>query len=181
MLAFFNFGFGPTKILIVDQIDSWDSWSTLVGQTGLLNGVRLKAVADELLLKTDQFKGEITSMETLGLILARDYADTDVLAKDVRISVVNSSGVNGVADWLSKRLTWAGMTVVETMTGEGQKGCTIRTAPDKEARQISSLLGDYLLECKEEISDQLGSGQIEIIIGEDWVKMLQYANYVGTF
>lgn len=181
LVSFYNFGFWPDQIISIKKVDEWDSLQGLIKSSGLVKGVRLKSMIDSFLIKYDLIRKDFPLSSESEKLLSRDYADTELLSKDTRITITNASDQNGAADWLSKRLTWAGFTVMETLTADEGKGCIIRVSPKNETVLHQDKLLKYLMECIIESNESVLPNQIELIIGDEWVKMLQYNNYVGAF
>lgn len=180
-VAFYNYGFWPQQVVVTDQADNWDSWMLLAKNTGIINAIHLKLVLNSLLYRNDDISSDPDKDTTLDEWLVRDYADTNWLDNESKITIINASDDRGVADWLARRLTWMGLSVVDTESGEGQTDCRIRVANDQSPKPAVAFLKTVLNGCTEEASEQLNPDEVEVVVGKNWVKMLQYSSYVRTF
>ncbi len=180
-LAFYNFGFLPNEVIMRETVDGWDGWKSLLESSGILNGIRLKIMVDGLLVKDSQLTSDMSPTNPIVSSLARDFADTQLLNDESRLTIINASGEDGVAEWLSLRLGWAGMTVIETQTQDIQPDCQLVVTSEKENGVTMTWLKDQYAGCQVVYDPTVISGEIELVIGEKLTKMLEYRNYVRSF
>ncbi len=133
-----------------------------------------------MLEKSEEIKGDLrTQDELFEEIMTRDFADSQLVNGATRLSLVNSSGVKGWANFMASRLAWAGMTVVGAVTGEKtETNCRLVFSQVGEVDEYLSRLRK-LLDCDEMIDSSLSEGEMELVLGQREVEMLNYSTYIN--
>lgn len=162
----YNFGFWPDKVV------SEEDWAKSLD---LVNRLRYNFGNENLILKEEKWD------ESLGdKVMPRDMADSLGLANNVKISIYNASGADGLANFLAKRLEWQGYMVILTEDSkEAVAGCVWQSGAEVV---LDRVLKERLVGwgCQERHDRVVTKGEIEIIFGVEFVKMLKYSNYVRT-
>lgn len=182
---FYNFGFIPQKIVAVDGSKQWDDWENLRKTMGIWGAVSYKWRKGEWYVGETWWKKEVdTGEEELGEVVFRDFASEDLIDRDLKVWVVNESGVDGIGKFVAKRLDWAGFSVM------GASGEEVGTVPSgcrlvfgkvaKESREYLEIVGK-LLECEVAEFSDMSDDQVRLSVGEKFSEMIKYQSYVRSF
>ena len=181
LIFYYNFGFLPDKILFLDNF-LWDKNVILIKSLGFDFWLRFGYWREQMIFKDEMIEKEISRREwLLSEMMVRDFADNRLLNQDLRISLFNTTDSEGMAEFLGNRLSWAGFSVLGTGNSEEEvPGCKL-VIGDKVEKSFGwqSLGGIFDCEIKKDLS--LADYEVEIYIGEEWVQMINYSGYVGTF
>ena len=109
----YNFGFMPDKIMLLNEVKDWRSFD-LVKYLGPLNWLRYIFEQDNWLYKTDTLTRSMEmEKERLDELLPRDFAESELLRQELKMTVINDSGENGLGSFIADRLNWMGFSVME--------------------------------------------------------------------
>lgn len=175
---FYNLGFISDSIVISDSFEGWENSLRTAGEMGWFNYLRMRAQINNLMANEEKIDGGPEEIETiLDKVAARDWAKEDLLAGNERISVINTTVSDKLAEFVAKRLEWAGLMVVETRGGEklAADRCVVRYFDGFEKKKLN-LLNRYLM-CTGEMDGSLNLGEVEIVLGEGYAKMIEYSSY----
>lgn len=178
-VVFFNYGFWPNITWWSATNDRWDDLKMWLS-TGWLNGIRLKWVSDSLLIRRESLvEGKKETQ------LGQNMSDSGWLENDMKITVVNNTGYDRLAEWLGDRLSWSGLAVVSLESGESSDDdCKVVSGIKYSKGQMTNIVtivGQRLGQCLSEYSDLLSEKEIEIVLGKRWAEMIQYPSYVRSF
>lgn len=169
-VMFYNFGFLTDKIARVTKLEDWEKDRVLIETLGWKDWGKLRLTLGEMLPRTEDFSDEVA---------VRDLSDSRLANEEVRLAIINSSNEVGIANFISERLTWAGLMVIDVDKGEvAAEGCRVSAGSDFKKTESFRILRE-VLGCSLETADK--SEVVEVYLGEKWAKMLNYSSHVGTF
>ncbi len=177
-LFFYNFGFVPDREIFSENENAWKNASELIGDLGLVNWISFKFNQDSMLLKDEEIKDDLNKSATvLDELMPRDFSDNRVLNDDLSLSVFNATGESGLANFIGKRLEWAGYSIVSSdSTSDKIDGCAINYGPKSDLNYAFKLL-DKVFDCKKNYDDNLNENEAELYFGENYVSMVKYSSY----
>ena len=177
-IFFYNFGFIP-DVVVTGESKDWLYDMRIIKKWGWLSYVRYRFNSSGLLDNTNTIKGDlIEATETLGEVIQRDFADNRLLREDLRITVYNNSQISGVASVIARNLEWAGMTVVGVENYSEQiTGCKITYGENADNSIGLKYLRNTFSECVVENDVKLGKMEVELYVGEEYARMLNYESY----
>lgn len=169
-IFFYNFGFKADKIVILNKTDDWKKKFWL----------RFRWNYNKVLIKEEVFKGELKDQFNLfDEIMIRDFSETNLVKEDLLLSVFNTSNINGLAGFVSRRLEWLGFSVmaIENLIDDEVDNCLIRygSRVDKSLgwKEIKNLF-EF---CDKEYNPNLNQGEIEFYFGDQFSSMIKYPSY----
>lgn len=178
---FYNFGFWPTRILEVEKLDDWDNRSEWWSNLGLVSWVKYLRLKGGMVKNLVEIKGELDPA-VLDTIMLRDFADSEIMNENIRLSVINTTDESGLAGFLASRLEWSGMTVMEVNNDlEPIESCQLVTGSEEERREDGWRLLIDNLNCETGEDGSLGNGEVELYLGQGYAEMLKYPSYVRSF
>ena len=107
-VLFYNFGFVTDKVVVLDKTSDWKGkfWWRLLWNNNLIN-------------KTEELNGDVDKNEVfLDKVMVRDFSETKIVNDDLKISVINSSSSNGLANFVTEKMERAGFSVVSVDNGD---------------------------------------------------------------
>ncbi|MBU1130374.1 hypothetical protein KKE45_03605 [Patescibacteria group bacterium] len=176
---FYNFGFVGRKNVFVNSFSDWDNLLVLWKNFGLFNMLSLRVKWDEFLLKEEFIDSRGVEFFSRDKILSRDFADNELLSGELKVSIINKSGENGLANFLARRLTWMGYLVLRVETGlDLQDKCFLRYgAKETDDIILVGLLEKFFMGCQPVYSDFLDELELELELGKDFPKLIEYSSY----
>lgn len=179
-LFFYNFGFFPEKVIRLSNKENTNSNRFWMKELGGLGFVRWWFGRDSYMTKREEIKRSLVGEGAiLDEIMMRDFADTRLIESEFRLSVVNGSEVQGLANFLSQKLGWEGYTInsIENIEKVSEK-CIVNINNSKKNDILLMELKKILSQCDFRIIEDLGTNEVEIILGEGYGQMLNYNNYI---
>jgi len=173
-IFFYNFGFLAGRICFTED------WQKCLSRQ---EWVRYKLDQGKLMEGEEELTGNLAENESKILeIMPRDMALVKTLEDGTRVTVVNESGIDGMANFISKRLEMAGILVISAETGTEQKeeGCQLSVA-NKENKNKTVEIIERGLECAVIVDQSLDQDRVELRIGGKFAEMIKYLSYVRTF
>jgi hypothetical protein len=163
-IVFYNYGFWPDKII-------WGkmqmNWKTL-GFVGWVNFFFNEGgmIEKKEKLGTNSIQNQILIDE----VALRDFADSNLLSSNIKLSLYNTSDISGGANFIGKRLEWAGFDVMGISNSERDVDNCLIVGRNK--------ILEMFFACEVEDGDDR---DIEIYFGDKFLEMIKYSNYVRTF
>jgi hypothetical protein len=173
-IFFYNFGF------LTDRICFSDNWEKCLNRQ---EWIRYKLDQGKLMEGEEELEGDLIENEQKVLeIMPRDMALVKTLEDKTRVTVINESGINGMANFISKRLEMAGILVisVETGTEQREESCQLSVA-NKENKSKTIEIIERGLGCDTVLDQSLDQDRVELRIGGKFAEMIKYQSYVRTF
>ena len=169
-IFFYNFGFVPDKILMVKNKDDWKK----------VYWLRYRLVESKMLIKKEYVKGDITLQDDfLNEIMVRDFAETDIVKQEIKMSIFNLSEMNGLAGFVAKRFEWMGgqVVTVENISDESFEKCLVKYGSGISRKSASWLLVDSLSDCDKVVDNSLGDNEIEYYVDDSFGLGVNYPSY----
>ena len=167
-IVFFNFGFKADKVILAENVDDWKNiywWKLVFG--------------NNFLFKDELVKNDIDlSEDFLNEVMIRDFAETRVINEDLKLSIINTTDINGLANFMTKRFERLGFSVilVGNEIGENNKECQILYG--KEAASTYSLsLVKKIINCPTKEDVGLNGNEIEIYFDGRFSEVIHYPSY----
>lgn len=167
-ILFFNFGFVVDKTVVLNKTNDWQQkfWWLLVSKNNLIRKNEI--------LKDDTDVSEVF----LDQIMPRDFSETKVVNDEVKISVVNVSGTDGLANFITKRLERAGFSVISVDSEDGRKlDKCVMVYGDGVEGTFSWLVLKSLFECDSQKDLTLNGNEIELYLDEKFSEVIKYSTY----
>lgn len=179
---FYNFGFMPDEIMVLNEVKDWRSWN-LVKYLGPLNWLRYLFEQESWLYKTDNLTRSMEmEKEKLDEVLPRDFAESELLGQEIKIMVINDTEENGLGSFVADRLNWMGFSVTEVRSELPKKECEImlRVGSVGVIKKYTELLAKEFA-CSLVSNATLLENEAVIYLGQSFASMIKYNNYVRTF
>ena len=179
---YYNFGFMPENIVILNEVSDWRSWD-LVKHLGPLNWIRYLVEQGSWLYKTDTLTRSMEmEKEKLDELLPRDFAESELLRQELKMTVINDSGENGLGSFVADRLNWMGFSVMEVRSEQAKKECEImlRVGGEGVIKKYTEILAKEF-SCSLISSGTLLENEIVLYLGQNYASMIKYNSYVRTF
>jgi hypothetical protein len=127
---------------------------------------------DEIIKKDIHQSGDL-----LDEIMVRDFAETKVVNEDIRLSIVNTTNMDGLADFMANNLERLGFSVI-SVSGEtdNKDGCQIIYGPKVEETFSWNLLKG-LFDCPKRMDTNLNEGEIELYFDDKFASVIKYPSY----
>lgn len=183
-MFFYNFGFQPEKVAYVADIEEWRNWS-LVKYLGIVDWLRYKFQEENWLYKKETLgRSLLSEKELLDEVLPRDFADSELLKGELKVTVFNSSGENGLGSFMADRLNWMGFNVVGVESETVKDNCELAISVNAEdlMKKYTDLLAKTY-KCSRVSNNTLLVNELLLYLGRSYASMVKYDsyNYVRTF
>lgn len=183
-MFYYNFGFRPEKIAYVENIEEWRNW-TLIKYIGIVDWLRFKFQEENWLYKEESIKRSLLAdKELLDEVLPRDLADSELLRGELKMTVINASGENGLGSFSADRLNWMGFNVVGVESETAKENCelVVSTLANELTKKYADILDD-IYECSRISNNTILSNELLLYLGQNYASMIKYDsyNYVRTF
>jgi hypothetical protein len=90
--------------------------------------------------------------------------------------VINSSNVDGLANFITKQLERAGFSVVSVTDGDDLDKCKLAYGQGVE-KTFSWKVLKGLFDCETERDSSLNEGEAELYLGENLAEVIKYPSY----
>ena len=167
-ILFYNFGFVADKIVTLKKVDNWRGkfwW-------------RLKI--DNLINKSEELFGDNdVESDWLNEVMLRDFSESKVFDEDLKVSVVNISGENGLAGFITNNLERLGFWVVSVSTGDKGEmdNCAVLYGDGVAESYSWVLLKRIFSECDFTNDISLNAGEVELYFDDKFTEMINYSSY----
>jgi len=174
---FFNFGFSPDRVVTAEKFDDWQDDGWWLKTLGWRNWWLWRKAKEEWVVNKVKVDKLGDFLETKGeKVMVRDFARSGVLSSEKKLSVFNTTGLSGMADFLANRLTWAGWTVAESGNREERvEKCAIRFGGKGLGTELKKVVDGW--GCWISGEKEIGENEVEIILGDGWGEMIKYRSY----
>lgn len=179
-MFFYNLGIYPEKIIMIEDVDNWKNWS-LWSALGPVNWIRFILGQGNWLYKTEVIsKSLILEKEKLDEVLPRDMALSSIIDKEIKATVLNGSGENGLGSFVADRLNWQGVNVFGIENTTTKDNCEISTSQESNIEEYADFLGK-MFNCSRLNLTILGPEELVVSLGKVYSTMIKYNNYVRAF
>ncbi|RLC34061.1 hypothetical protein DRH14_03770 [Candidatus Shapirobacteria bacterium] len=179
-VLFYNFAFISEKNVKLKDWRSWKSFYFWVKNFGIFRAVHFLSIKDDLLFKLENVDVDNFNSELMSKWLSRDLADNSLLEGEVEVKVFNNSGERGLANFVAKRLSWAGYLVNEVGSGKEKFESKLAYGGNKEKLANFKAwlnLKKFFGNCQTVYMEDLGEKQFSLELGKDWAKLIKYSSY----
>lgn len=182
-ILFYNFGFEADSLFWLDSLADWEKWSNMSTRLGIIPSMFVKWRFNNMFFREEDLVGDLVANLKLDEMLRREFADSALVEEGVRLSVYNDSGQNKAASWMADRLNWTGLAVLAVGDWRGEKvdNCAVFFNKNLEKSLTVDFLKKKLIGCDFGIGEDVIDGEVEIVLGSGWAKMVNYKSYVRTF
>lgn len=168
-ILFYNFGYKADSLVYLKKVDDWKNvfWWKLVYYNNFL-------IKDELVKKDIDLSDDF-----LDEVMIRDFAETKVIGEDLKLSIINMTEVNGLANFMTRRFERLGFSVVSVGNDLSERGEACQISYDKEVAGSYSLsLIKKVIGCEAKQDDGLNGNEVEIYFDDDFSKVIEYPSYI---
>jgi LPXTG-motif cell wall-anchored protein len=167
-IIFYNFGYKADKLLYIKKVDDWKNiyWWKLIYYNNFLT-------------KEETVKSDIDlSEDFLDEIMVRDFAETKIIEEDLKLSIINTTNVGGLASFMTKRFERLGFSVVLVGNdiNEDKKTCRIIYGSGV-GKTLSLSLIKEILNCQLNEDFGLNSNEVEIYFDDHFSSVIKYPSY----
>ena len=166
-ILFYNFGFVADKTVVLNKTGDWQSrfWWLLLRN-------------NDLIKKTEKMTGDVDKNEAfLDKIMVRDFSETKVINDDLKLSIINVSDFDGLANFVTEKLERAGFSVISVTNGEESlEKCKILYGGGVSQTYSWQMLTN-LFDCENNEDSSLNEGEVEIYLDKNWAQMIKYSSY----
>ena len=167
-IIFYNFGYKTDKLLYLKKVDNWKNifWWKLIYHNNFLT-------------KEEIVKNDINiSEDFLDEVMIRDFAETKIIEEDLKLSIINTTDVGGLANFMTKRFERLGFSVVSVGNniGGGEKACKILYGKQVFNTYSLSIIKE-ILNCQTKEDLGLNSNEIEIHFDDYFSSVIKYPSY----
>ncbi|MGI5840602.1 MAG: hypothetical protein ACOX6N_00020 [Patescibacteria group bacterium] len=179
-ILFYNFGFISDRVLYLDDLDSWRDAGLAVKELGLVNWLRLRRMSGEMIYKEEAVSKDLKEEAAiLDEVMMRDFADNRILNSDIKISIINTSEISGLANFIATKLEWAGFSVIGVESSEKVVDDCLMVKGRTEVGDYSLKVLENLFGC--EVEEGNNQYETELYFGERFAEMLKYSSYRQSF
>ncbi len=180
-IIYYNLGFLPDKVLFLDDF-SWDEGVRLMVDMGFFDWLEFRYFREQMIFKEEVIDGDLTQLGWyLDEIMVRDFADSLILNEDLRLTVFNTTGHEGLANFLASRISWAGFSVAGVGGSEEEVSVCKLTYGQGVVGSLGWEVLSSVFDCERQADGALADFEVEIYLGEGFSQMINYGSYVRTF
>jgi LytR cell envelope-related transcriptional attenuator len=177
-IFWYNFGFFPDKILVLDSINKWKSDSILINNLGFLNWLEYKKNYGKMLFKQEKIDENLGESELfLSEILVRDFSESKINNEELRVSIFNNTDEGGLASFIAKRLEWSGFSVVSTDNNSEEIDKCLIVYGNKTDLNCGWILINKIFNCDTKKDETLSENELELYFGDKFSSMIEYPSY----
>jgi len=168
-ILFYNFGFKADKILVLKNKADWKKRYWL----------KYRLASNKMLIKEETINKDMATQDDfLSEIMVRDFAETNLVNEELKLSVFNLSEVNGLASFMSKRLEWMGFSVVsiENITDDNIKKCLVNFGPKVRESNSWNYINE-LFDCDKKYDANLNDFEVEFYFDDNFSSVIKYPSY----
>lgn len=168
-IIFYNFGFKVDKVLFLKKTDEWRNkfWWKLIFYNN--NYLTKEEFLDKNIDQSDDFLDEV---------MIRDFSETKIIKEELKLSVINTTNIGGLANFMTKRIERSGFLVVfvGNDTDKVIENCLLVFGRGVKNTYSWEMLNDQF-KCDQKEDLELGEGEIEIYFGDNFASMIKYPSY----
>jgi LytR cell envelope-related transcriptional attenuator len=177
-MFWYNFGFFPDKILVLDSVDKWRKDSLLISNLGFLDWLKYKKNYGKMLLKQEKIAENLGENELfLSEILVRDFSESKINNEELRISIFNNTDEDGLASFIAKRLEWSGFSVVSTDNNSEEVDKCLMVYGNKTDLNYGWIVINKIFDCDTKKDETLSDNELELYFGDKFSSMIEYPSY----
>lgn len=180
-IFWYNFGFFPDKILILNSVDQWKSGRVLIKNLGFFNWLKYKINYGKMLFKQEKINGSLGENELfLDEIMVRDFSESRLNNEELRLSIFNNTNESGLADFMAKRLSWSGFSVVSIDNNSEKVDKCLIVYGNKADLNYGWKIINRIFDCDKKKDETFNDNELQLYFGDNLVLMINYSSYVRT-
>jgi len=166
-LLFYNLGFVADKTVVLKNIDDWKRkfWWQYFWNSGKM------ILKEEIIKKDIKEEGDL-----LDEVMIRDFSESKLINEDIRLSIINTTNIDGLADFMANNLERLGFSVISVGGETNNNGCQI-VYGDKVKETFSWKVLKELIDCPQKEDLSLNEGEVELYFDEKFASMIKYPSY----
>jgi len=166
-LLFYNLGFVADKTVVLKNIGDWKKkfWWEYFWNSGKM------ILKGEIIKKDVREEGEL-----LDEVMVRDFSETRLANEDIRLSIINTTNIDGLADFMANNLERLGFSVISVGGEINNNGCQIVYGGKVEDTFSWGVLRE-LIDCPQKEDLSLNEGEVELYFDEKFASMIKYPSY----
>lgn len=178
-IFWYNFGFFPDKILVLNSVGQWKENSVLIKNLGFLNWLKYKMDYGKMLLKKEKISEKLIESELfLDEIMVRDFSESKLNNEELRLSIFNNTSEPGLAGFMTKRLEWSGFSVVSTDNNSENINKCLIIYGNKTDLNFGWKMINKIFDCDKKFDETLNENELELYFGDNFAKMIKYSTYI---
>lgn len=178
-IFWYNFGFFPDKVLVLDSVNQWKRDSILVKNLKIFNWLKYKINYGKMLLKQEKINGSLGENELfLDEIMVRDFSESRINNEELRLSIFNNTSEGGLAGFITKRLEWFGFSVVSTDNNDEKVNKCLMIYGNKTDLNYGWEVINKIFDCDKKKDDTLNENELELYFGDSLASMIKYSSYL---
>lgn len=175
----YNFGFWPDKILVLNSVNQWKDDGTLIKNLGVLGWLKYKINYGKMLLKQEKVSGKLTDNELfLDEIMVRDFSESRLNNEELRLSIFNNTSESGLANFMTKRLEWSGFSVVSTDNNNEKIDKCLIVYGNKTDLNYGWKMINKIFNCDKKKDETLNENELQLYFGDNLASMIKYSSYL---
>jgi len=121
----------------------------------------------------------VKSADFLNEVIQRDFADSRVLAEDLRLTIYNVGQSQGLANFMSRVLEWSGFEVVgvDNYAGEMAGNCLVSYGQAAISTYGFKIIQKEFVDCQFQEDQEIDGTAVELYFGDSYSQMLNYPSY----
>jgi len=166
-ILFYNLGFIADKTLVLKNINDWKGnfWWQYFWNSG------------KMILKEEVIKKDIREeRDLLDEVMVRDFSESKLANEDIRLSVINTTNIDGLADFMASSLERLGFSVISVGGGTNSDGCQM-VYGNKVKETFSWKMLKEVIDCPEKEDLSLNEGEVELYFDEKFASVIKYPSY----
>jgi hypothetical protein len=178
-VMFYNFGFVP-DVVIFGNDNNWLTNPEVIRKWGIDGYLRFLWSKPRMMVKRETISDDLTGeVDFLNEIIQRDFADSRILADDLRLTVYNVGQSQGLANFMARILEWSGFEVVgvDNYAGEVADRCLVSYGNLAESTYGFKIIKSEFGNCRFQNNQELDGKGVELYFGDNYSQMLNYPSY----
>lgn len=174
----YNFGFLPDKILVLDSVNKWSDNSVLINSLGFFNWLKYRKNYGKMLLKQEKINGSLNENDLfLDEVMVRDFSESRLNNEELRLSIFNNTSESGLAGFMTKRLEWSGFSVVSTDNNSEKVDKCLIIYGNKTDLNYGWKMINKIFNCVVKKDETLNENELELYFGDGLASMIKYSSY----
>jgi hypothetical protein len=178
-MFWYNFGFFPDKVLVLNSVSQWKSDSVLIKNLGIFNWLKYKINYGKMLLKQEKIDGTLGENELfLDEIMVRDFSESRINNEELRLSIFNNTNESGLASFMAKRFEWSGFSVVSTDNNNEKVDKCLIVYGNKTDLNYGWIMVNKIFDCDKKKDETLNENELELYFGDNLASVIKYSSYL---
>jgi hypothetical protein len=177
-IFWYNFGFFPDKILVLNTVNQWKSDRTLIKNLGFFNWLKYRINYGKMLFKQEKINESLGENELfLDEIMVRDFSESRLNNEELRLSIFNNTNESGLADFMAKRLSWSGFSVVSIDNNSEEVDRCLIIYGNKADLNYGWKIINRIFDCDKKKDETFNDNELQLYFGDNLALMINYSEY----